>query len=55
MNRIGWNTRQGKEYLQCKFGKSSRRQLKKEELIEFLLYLKEQPTKQLSPYDDIDF
>ncbi len=55
MNRIGWNTRQGKEYLLCKFGKSSRRQLEKEELIEFLLYLKEQPTKQLSPYDDIAF
>ncbi len=55
MNRVGWNTIQGKEYLQCKFGKSSRRQLKKEELIEFLLYLKEQPTKQISPYDDIAF
>ena len=40
MKRLGWSTRQGKEYLIKRYGKSSRLHLTDEELIEFWNYLK---------------
>jgi hypothetical protein len=58
MKRIGWDIEQGKEYLKNNFNKVSRYQLDKEELIQFLLYLKSQESKvifQDTDNDDIPF
>ena len=52
MKRIGWDIEQGKEYLKNNFNKVSRYELDKEELIQFLLYLKSQESKEI--VQDID-
>lgn len=43
LKRIGWGAKEGKDYLQRTFGKSSRHHLDGIELQEFLAYLKAQP------------
>ncbi|MGB7488075.1 MAG: hypothetical protein WA901_17920 [Phormidesmis sp.] len=43
LRRLGWNSTQGREYLEENYGKRSRQQLTDEELMSFLLYLEEQP------------
>jgi hypothetical protein len=43
LKRIGWGAKEGKDYLQRTFGKSSRHHLDGIELQEFLSYLKAQP------------
>ncbi|MBC7880730.1 MAG: hypothetical protein H7Y37_05295 [Anaerolineae bacterium] len=43
LKRIGWGAKEGKDYLQRTFGKSSRHHLDGIELQEFLTYLKAQP------------
>ncbi|MGB3671868.1 MAG: hypothetical protein WA783_20435 [Phormidesmis sp.] len=43
LRRLGWNSTQGREYLEKNYGKRSRQQLTDEELMSFLLYLEEQP------------
>ncbi len=43
LRRLGWNSDQGREYLEKNYGKRSRQQLTDEELMSFLLYLEEQP------------
>jgi len=53
MNRIGWDIEQGKEYLRSNFiNKVSRYQLDKDELIQFLLYLKSQESKEIVQSED---
>lgn len=44
MIRLGWTQEQGREYLLETYGKRSRQLLSDEELLEFLQYLKSQPT-----------
>lgn len=44
MQRLGWNTDQGREYLVKTYGKRSRHLLTQEELKDFLKYLESQPT-----------
>ncbi|MEM9908139.1 MAG: hypothetical protein AAF921_24280 [Cyanobacteria bacterium P01_D01_bin.44] len=44
MARLGWSSRQGREYLEQTYGKRSRQQLTDEELLAFLLHLESQPT-----------
>jgi hypothetical protein len=46
MERLGWTVNQGREYLQRSFKKRSRQQLDATEIIQFLSYLKLQPTPQ---------
>jgi hypothetical protein len=62
MNRIGWDLEQGKDYLKTKFNKVSRYSLEKDELVQFLLYLRFQQSKKIVqcnsddvPFDDIPF
>ncbi|UFP95505.1 regulatory protein GemA [Gloeobacter morelensis] len=43
MQRIGWGSKEGRDYLQRTFGKSSRQQLDVAELQAFLRHLKAQP------------
>lgn len=43
MKRIGWGSKEGRDYLQRTFGKSARAQLDEVELQEFLAHLKSQP------------
>jgi len=43
LRRLGWNSAQGREYLEKNYGKRSRQQLTDEELMSFLLYLADQP------------
>ncbi len=44
MERLGWTSEQGKEYLMRTFGKKSRHQLTPSELRQFLLFLQSQPS-----------
>ncbi|MEO0456293.1 MAG: hypothetical protein AAF152_06865 [Cyanobacteria bacterium P01_A01_bin.114] len=44
MARLGWNSQQGREYLEQTYDKRSRQQLTDEELLAFLLHLESQPT-----------
>ncbi|MUG99932.1 hypothetical protein F7734_49720 [Scytonema sp. UIC 10036] len=44
MQRLGWNTDQGRDYLVKTYGKRSRHLLSAEELKDFLKYLESQPT-----------
>ena len=44
IQRIGWNKKQGSNYLQTKYQKKTRAELTQQELIEFLAFLKAQPT-----------
>ncbi|MEM8605353.1 MAG: hypothetical protein AAGF24_16150 [Cyanobacteria bacterium P01_H01_bin.121] len=44
--RLGWKSRQGSDYLQRTYGKPTRRELNNEELLEFLRYLRSQPSPQ---------
>jgi hypothetical protein len=46
LERLGWGKEQGRKYLQKAFGKRSRHQLTKSEMLEFLNHLKAQPTPQ---------
>jgi hypothetical protein len=43
LKRLGWNTKQGREFLQTRYGKLSRQLLSDEELWDFLQYLEAQP------------
>ncbi len=42
--RIGWSIQDAKDYLDFAYGAKSRSQLKDQELLEFLAFLKNQPT-----------
>lgn len=44
IGRVGWNKRQGSEYLQHKYGKKTRQELTDDELVEFLEYLESLPS-----------
>ena len=44
LQRLGWGTSQGREFLERTYGKRSRHDLSDEELLEFLLYLESQPS-----------
>lgn len=44
LQRLGWGTSQGREFLERTYGKRSRHDLSDEELLEFLLYLETQPS-----------
>ena len=44
MQRLGWTTEQGRDYLIKAYGKRSRHLLTDEELHDFLRYLESQPT-----------
>jgi hypothetical protein len=46
LQRLGWDTHQGREFLERTYGKRSRHDLSDEELLEFLLYLETQPSPQ---------
>ena len=43
LKRLGWNTKQGREFLQTRYGKLSRQLLSDEELSNFLQYLESLP------------
>lgn len=45
LKRLGWNEVQGRTHLMATYGKRSRQQLTDEELLEFLDYLKSQPSE----------
>lgn len=45
LKRLGWNEVQGRTHLMAAYGKRSRQQLTDEELLEFLDYLKSQPSE----------
>ena len=45
LQRLGWGTHQGREFLERTYGKRSRHDLSDEELLEFLLYLETQPSR----------
>lgn len=45
IERIGWTKKQGSTYLQQTYGKKTRAELKEDELLEFLHYLKALPSK----------
>ncbi|MBD2105177.1 single-stranded DNA-binding protein [Leptolyngbya sp. FACHB-261] len=47
--RLRWDATTGTRYLQATYGKKSRRQLTDEELLNFLVYLKGQPTPGVEP------
>ena len=44
LQRLGWDVKQGREFLEKTYGKRSRHDLTDEELLEFLLFLETQPT-----------
>jgi len=44
LQRLGWNNQKGRDYLKQTYGKISRQYLTDEELLEFLEYLKSQPS-----------
>lgn len=53
LRRIGWSAKEGREFLEQRFGKKSRHQLNEAELREFLRHLKQQPgrsPRQESPF-----
>lgn len=43
IQRLGWDTQQGREFLQARYNKRARSQLTDEELLDFLHYLQTQP------------
>ncbi|MEN9224186.1 MAG: hypothetical protein Q6M54_01815 [Thermostichus sp. DRC_bins_24] len=45
LQRIGWSSKEGREFLENRFHKKSRHQLSDAELREFLRYLKQQPSR----------
>lgn len=44
IQRLNWNTQQGREFLQQRYNRRARSQLTDEQLLDFLHYLKAQPT-----------
>lgn len=44
MKRLGWTNAQGREYLRRTYGRNSRQELTDQELLDFLNYLRSQPT-----------
>ena len=50
IKRLGWTDVQGRTYLQRTYGKRSRQHLTDEELLEFLDYLRSQPSPNESPF-----
>ncbi|MBE9042496.1 hypothetical protein IQ235_17125 [Oscillatoriales cyanobacterium LEGE 11467] len=44
IQRLGWSATEGRHYLERTYEKRSRQHLTREELVEFLTYLKSQPT-----------
>ncbi|MEN9207098.1 MAG: hypothetical protein Q6L50_04965 [Gloeomargarita sp. GMQP_bins_120] len=44
MKRLGWTNAQGREYLRRTYGRNSRQELTDQELIDFLNYLRSQPS-----------
>lgn len=48
MRRIGWTRVHGREHLQKVYGKASRMELTDSELLEFLMYLEQQPDNQIA-------
>lgn len=50
IKRLGWTEVQGRKYLQQTYGKRSRQHLTDEELLEFLDYLRSQPSPNESPF-----
>jgi len=44
IQRLGWNTQQGREFLQTRYNQRARSQLSDEQLLDFLHYLQTQPT-----------
>jgi hypothetical protein len=50
IKRLGWTDVQGRTYLQRTYGKRSRQHLTDEELLEFLEYLRSQPSSNESPF-----
>ncbi len=51
LKRLDWSTQQGRNYLKQKYSKTSRQQLTDDELLEFLEYLKSQPTPNRLPIE----
>ncbi|MEB3314180.1 MAG: hypothetical protein VKL98_08545 [Cyanobacteriota bacterium] len=49
LQRLGWDTHQGREFLERSYGKRSRHDLSDEELLAFLLYLETQPSPPANP------
>lgn len=50
IKRLGWTDAQGRTHLQRTYGKRSRQHLTDEELLEFLEYLRSQPSPNESPF-----
>ncbi len=50
IKRLGWTDVQGRTYLQKTYGKRSRQHLTDDELLEFLEYLRSQPSPNESPF-----
>lgn len=50
IKRLGWTDVQGRNYLQKTYGKRSRQHLDDKELVEFLQYLRSQPSPNESPF-----
>ncbi|MCS7292838.1 MAG: hypothetical protein RMI89_07675 [Gloeomargarita sp. SKYBB_i_bin120] len=44
MKRLGWTNAQGREYLRRTYGRNSRQELSDQELLDFLNYLRSQPS-----------
>lgn len=44
MKRLGWSNAQGREYLRRTYGRNSRQDLSDQELLDFLQYLRSQPS-----------
>jgi hypothetical protein len=44
IKRLGWNNKQGSDYLQRTYGKKTRHELSDEQLLSFLQYLESQPS-----------
>ncbi len=51
LKRLDWSNQQGRNYLKQEYGKTSRQQLTDDELLEFLAYLKSQPTPNRLPIE----
>ena len=49
LNRLGWDNRQGRKYLEQTYGKRSRHELSDSEMLSFLAYLESQPTPNQLP------
>jgi len=49
LKRLGWSNQQGRNHLKTTYGKTARKQLNPQELMEFLKYLESQPTPSQLP------